>query len=58
MSLTDKVQLIKTELVLAPGMPMAAAIAAANEQMGVAGEGALPAQADHLLAVMGLPRRG
>lgn len=56
LSLADKVGLIKAELVLAAGLPMAAAVAAANEQMGLAPEGPLPAQADRLLAIMGLPR--
>ena len=35
---------------------MAAAVAQANEQMGLAPEGPLPVQADRLLAMMGLPR--
>jgi len=56
MSLTEKVQLIKAELVLQASLPMAAAILEANAQMGLVGEGPLPDQADHLLSVMGLPR--
>lgn len=56
LSLGEKVQLIKSELCLAAALPMAAAIAEANEQMGVPAEGALPGQADRLMAVMGLPR--
>ena len=35
---------------------MAAAVAAANEQMGIAADGSLPVQADRLLSIMGLPR--
>ena len=58
LSLAEKVSLIKAELVLPAGMPMAAAVAAANSQMGLSANGPLPSQADQLLAIMGLPRGG
>ena len=56
LSLAEKIALIKAELVLPAGLPMAAALNAANEQMGIDPLGALPQQADRLLSIMGLPR--
>ena len=54
--MAEKLALIKAELVLPPGMPMAAAVATANEQMGMTPEGAMPLQVDALLTMLGLPR--
>ena len=60
LTLAEKISLIKSELALAPHLPMAAAISAANEQMGLAqggpATGSLPAQVERLLSVLGLPR--
>ena len=43
MNLAQKVELIRRELALEPSMPMAAAIRAANDAMGLAASGSLPA---------------
>jgi len=52
-SFKQKVAMIKTELGLDADLPSIAAIAEANEQMGLVGEGSLPMQVDALLAVLG-----
>ena len=58
LSLSEKLKLIKVELVLPPGLPMAATVSAANEQMGLSPDGlALPAQVERLLDLLGLPKR-
>ena len=57
MRLADKIDLIRTELVIDAGLPMPAAIAEANEQMGLENLGSLAEQVDQLLSVMGLPPR-
>ncbi len=57
LSMADKLSLIKSELMMAPSLPMAAAVKAANAQMGLGAEGPLPAQVERLLKALGLPRK-
>ena len=57
MNLAQKVELIRRELALEPSMPMAAAIRAANDAMGLAASGSLPAQCDALLQAMGVEQQ-
>ena len=52
-TIMQKVARIKRELVLDESLPMATAVKQANEMMGIAAEGPLPAQVDKLLEVMG-----
>tara|TARA_B110001452_G_scaffold242362_1_gene225111 strand:+ start:68 stop:295 length:228 start_codon:yes stop_codon:yes gene_type:complete len=52
LSFADKLNAIKKELELPAGMPMAGAISAANKAMGMAPQGALPAQVDSLYEVI------
>lgn len=53
LSFRQKVAMIKTELGLDADLPSIAAIAEANAQMGLVGEGSLPMQVDALLAELG-----
>ena len=57
MSLPSKVERIKWELGLDPGMPLSLAVTTANDVMRVEPSGPLPEQVDRLLVVMGIALR-
>ncbi len=51
--MASKLARIKLELGIDASLPMAASLKRANEAMGVAGEGSLPAQVERLMTMLG-----
>ena len=54
LSMAQKVSRIKEELSLEPGLPIAKAVAEANEAMGIEPAGSMAAQVDLLLSELGV----
>ena len=52
--MAQKVSRIKEELSLEPGLPIAKAVAEANEAMGIEPAGSMAAQVDLLLSELGV----